>query len=94
MEALNTSDNRLWEAQRFLKNKRSHIPSLICATGMTVTDPQKAYLLANTINNNFIENNRMNDNYVQVDEVVTLAVKYFLSTPPSTPIEPAPYLMK
>ncbi|GFT63750.1 hypothetical protein TNCV_423741 [Trichonephila clavipes] len=62
LEALNTTDNSLWEAQRFLKNKRSQIPTLNCATGMAVTDPQKANLLANTIKNNFIENNRMQDN--------------------------------
>ncbi|GFX26149.1 hypothetical protein TNCV_2959551, partial [Trichonephila clavipes] len=57
LEALNTTDNSLWEAQRFLNNKRSQIPTLNCATGMAVTDPQKANLLANTIKNNFIENN-------------------------------------
>ncbi|GFX41718.1 nucleic-acid-binding protein from transposon X-element [Trichonephila clavipes] len=72
LEALNTTDNSLWEAQRFLKNKRSQIPTLNCATGMAVTDPQKANLLANTIKNNFIENNGMQDNYDQDDEVVTL----------------------
>ncbi|GFV67317.1 probable RNA-directed DNA polymerase from transposon X-element [Trichonephila clavipes] len=62
-----------------LKNKRSQIPTLNCATGMAVTDPQKANLLANTIKNNFIENNRMQDNYDQDDEVVTSATnrKYF-----------------
>ncbi|GFT93819.1 RNA-directed DNA polymerase from mobile element jockey [Trichonephila clavipes] len=88
LEALNTTDNSLWEAQRFLKNKRSQIPTLNCATGMAVTDPQKANLLANTIKNNFIENNRMQDNYDQDDEVVTSAVNTFLSSPPSTQIEP------
>ncbi|GFW65535.1 hypothetical protein TNCV_1776791 [Trichonephila clavipes] len=55
---------------------------------MAVTDPQKANLLANTIKNNFIENNRMQDNYDQDDEVVTSAVNTFLSSPPSTQIEP------
>ncbi|GFT69961.1 hypothetical protein TNCV_4732781 [Trichonephila clavipes] len=79
LEALNTTDNSLWEAQRFLKNKRSQIPTLNCATGMAVTDPQKANLLANTIKNNFIENNRMQDNYDQDDEVITSAVNTFLS---------------
>ncbi|GFX47930.1 hypothetical protein TNCV_4793091 [Trichonephila clavipes] len=79
----------LWEAQRFLKNKRSHIPTLNCTSGMAVTDPQRANLLANTINNNFIETNCMNDNYDQDDEVVASAVNDFLCTPPSTPIEPA-----
>ncbi|GFU45051.1 probable RNA-directed DNA polymerase from transposon X-element [Trichonephila clavipes] len=54
---------------------------------MAVTDPQKANLLANTIKNNFIENNRMQDNYDQDDEVVTSAVNTFLSSP-STQIEP------
>ncbi|GFV38080.1 RNA-directed DNA polymerase from mobile element jockey [Trichonephila clavipes] len=81
LEALNTTDNSLWEAQRFLNNKRSQIPTLNCATGMAVTDPQKANLLANTIKNNFIENNRMQDNYDQDDEVVTSAVNTFLSSP-------------
>ncbi|GFU33319.1 probable RNA-directed DNA polymerase from transposon X-element [Trichonephila clavipes] len=81
LEALNTTDNSLWEAQRFLKNKRSQIPTLNCATGMAVTDPQKANLLANTIKNNFIENNRMQDTYDQDDEVVTSAVNTFLSSP-------------
>ncbi|GFU03268.1 hypothetical protein TNCV_2721471 [Trichonephila clavipes] len=55
---------------------------------MAVTDPQKANLLANTIKNNFIENNRMQDNYDQDDEVVTSAVNTFFSLPPSTQIEP------
>ncbi|GFX02458.1 probable RNA-directed DNA polymerase from transposon X-element [Trichonephila clavipes] len=55
---------------------------------MAVTDPQKANLLANTINNNFIENNRMQYNYDQDDEVVTSAVNNFIS-PPSTQIESA-----
>ncbi|GFY01985.1 hypothetical protein TNCV_5098461 [Trichonephila clavipes] len=81
LEALNTTDNSLWEAQRFLKNKRSQIPTLNCATGMAVTDPQKANLLANTIKNNFIENNRMQDNYDQDDEVVTSTVNTLLSSP-------------
>ncbi|GFS51064.1 hypothetical protein TNCV_3277811 [Trichonephila clavipes] len=81
LEALNTTDNSLWEAQQFLKNKRSQIPTLNCATGMAVTDPQKANLLANTIKNNFIENNRMQDNYDQDDEVVTSTVNTFLSSP-------------
>ncbi|GFX07252.1 hypothetical protein TNCV_2972291 [Trichonephila clavipes] len=81
LEALNTTDNSLWEAQRFLKNKRSQIPTLNCATGMAVTDPQKANLLANAIKNNFIENNRMQDNYDQDDEVVTSTVNTFLSPP-------------
>ncbi|GFS47299.1 hypothetical protein TNCV_4862671 [Trichonephila clavipes] len=81
LEALNTTDNSLWEAQRFLKNKRSQISTLNCATGMAVTDPQKANLLANTIKNNFIENNRMQDNYDQDDEVVTSTVNTFLSSP-------------
>ncbi|GFX91405.1 hypothetical protein TNCV_4064181 [Trichonephila clavipes] len=45
LEALNTTDNSLWEAQRFLKNKRSQIPTLNCALlAMAVTDPQKANL--------------------------------------------------
>ncbi|GFX32949.1 probable RNA-directed DNA polymerase from transposon X-element [Trichonephila clavipes] len=63
LEALNTTDNRLWRTQNFFKNKRPKIPPLNCATGTAVTDQQKANLLATNIKNNFIENDRENDSY-------------------------------
>ncbi|GFV13955.1 uncharacterized protein TNCV_524321 [Trichonephila clavipes] len=89
LEALNTTDNSLWRPQRFFKNKRPKIPTLNCATGTAVTDQQKANLLATNIKNNFVENERENDNYNQNDELINTTVNNFLSTPPTSFIEPA-----
>ncbi|GFV82572.1 probable RNA-directed DNA polymerase from transposon BS [Trichonephila clavipes] len=89
LEALNTTDNSLWRTQKFFKNKRSKIPSLNCATGTAVTDQQKANLLATNLKNNFIENERENDSYNHNDENINSTVNNFLSTPPTTNIEPA-----
>ncbi|GFV75495.1 RNA-directed DNA polymerase from mobile element jockey [Trichonephila clavipes] len=90
LEVLNTADNSLWRTQRFFKNKRLKIPSLNCATGTAVTDQQKANLLVTNIKNNFVENERENDNYNQNDELINTTVNNFLSTPPPTSfIEPA-----
>ncbi|GFV69687.1 RNA-directed DNA polymerase from mobile element jockey [Trichonephila clavipes] len=89
LEALNTTDNSLWRTQRFFKNKRSKIPSLNCATGTAVTDQQKANLLATNLKNNFIENERENDSYNHNDDNINSTVNNFLSTPPTTNIEPA-----
>ncbi|GFW86264.1 hypothetical protein TNCV_4779761 [Trichonephila clavipes] len=75
--------------QRFFKNKRPKIPPLNCATGTAVTDQQKANLLATNIKNNFVENEREDDNYNQNDELINTTVNNFLSTPPNSFIEPA-----
>ncbi|GFX90197.1 hypothetical protein TNCV_2449721 [Trichonephila clavipes] len=56
---------------------------------MVVTDQQKANLLATNIKNNFVENERENDNYNQNDEIINSTVNNFLSIPPTTFIEPA-----
>ncbi|GFX53392.1 RNA-directed DNA polymerase from mobile element jockey [Trichonephila clavipes] len=88
LEALNTTDNSLWCPQKFFKSKRPKIISLNCATGTAVTDQQKANLLAINIKNNFIENDRENDSYNQNDEIINSSVNNFLSTPPTTLIEP------
>ncbi|GFU16756.1 probable RNA-directed DNA polymerase from transposon X-element [Trichonephila clavipes] len=89
LEALNTTDNSLWRTQRFFKNKRSKIPPLNCATGTAVTDQQKANLLATNLKNNFIGNERENDSYNHNDDNINSTVNNFLSTPPTTNIEPA-----
>ncbi|GFW45914.1 putative RNA-directed DNA polymerase from transposon X-element [Trichonephila clavipes] len=89
LESLNTTDNSLWRTQKFFKNKRSKIPPLNCATGTAVTDQQKANLLATNIKYNFIENDRENDSYNQSDEIINSTVHNFLSTPPTTLIQPA-----
>ncbi|GFT63404.1 transposable element Tcb2 transposase [Trichonephila clavipes] len=70
LEALNTADNSLWRTQKFFKNKRPKIPPLNCATGTAVTDQQKANLLATNIKNNFVENDREDDNYKQNDDLI------------------------
>ncbi|GFT98655.1 uncharacterized protein TNCV_1901361 [Trichonephila clavipes] len=54
-----------------------------------VTDQPKANLLATNIKNNFVENQRENDNYNQNDELNNTTVNNFLSTPPTSFIEPA-----
>ncbi|GFV49977.1 probable RNA-directed DNA polymerase from transposon X-element [Trichonephila clavipes] len=89
LESLNTTDNSLWRTQKFFKNKRSKIPPLNCATGTAVADQQKANLLATNIKYNFIENDRENDSYNQSDEIINSTVHNFLSTPPTTFIQPA-----
>ncbi|GFX26794.1 probable RNA-directed DNA polymerase from transposon X-element [Trichonephila clavipes] len=89
LEALNTTDNSLWRTQRFFKNKRPKIPPLNCATGTAVTDQQKSNLLATNIKNNFIENERDNDSYNHNDDIINSTINNFLSTPPTTLIEPA-----
>ncbi|GFY32004.1 probable RNA-directed DNA polymerase from transposon X-element [Trichonephila clavipes] len=89
LESLNTTDNSLWRTQKFFKNKRSKIPPLNCATGTAVTDQQKANLLATNIKYNFIEIDRENDIYNQSDEIINSTVHNFLSTPPTTLIQPA-----
>ncbi|GFY23454.1 probable RNA-directed DNA polymerase from transposon BS [Trichonephila clavipes] len=58
-------------------------------SGTAVTDQQKANLLATNIKNNFVENERENDNYNQNDELISTIVNNFLSTPPTSFIEPA-----
>ncbi|GFX13814.1 probable RNA-directed DNA polymerase from transposon X-element [Trichonephila clavipes] len=72
----------------FFKNKRPKIPTLNCATGTAVTDQQKANLLTSNIKNNFVGNERDNDNYNQ-NELINTTVNNFLSTPPTSFIEPA-----
>ncbi|GFT39547.1 hypothetical protein TNCV_298371 [Trichonephila clavipes] len=84
LQALNTQDNSLWAVQKFFKNKRSDIPSLHCTTGTTITDKQKADILAESILTNFTENERQNNDFDDDDEIVNNTVNAFLSPSPPT----------
>ncbi|GFX83046.1 hypothetical protein TNCV_5001941 [Trichonephila clavipes] len=87
LQALNTQDNSLWAVQKFFKNKRSDIPSLHCTTGTAITDKQKADILAESILNNFTENERQNNDFDDDDEIVNNTVNAFLSHPPLPPLK-------
>ncbi|GFT94512.1 probable RNA-directed DNA polymerase from transposon X-element [Trichonephila clavipes] len=87
LEALNTTDNSLWRTQRFFKKIKD--PKSFLSTGTAVTDQQKANLLATNLKNNFIENECENDSYNHNDENINSTINNFLSTPPTTNIEPA-----
>ncbi|GFT01443.1 hypothetical protein TNCV_3215371 [Trichonephila clavipes] len=67
---------------KFFKNKRSDIPSLHCTTGTAITDQQKANILAESILENFTENERQNNDFDEEDEIVNNTVKAFISHPP------------
>ncbi|GFW43760.1 probable RNA-directed DNA polymerase from transposon X-element [Trichonephila clavipes] len=84
LQALSTQDNSLWAVQKFFKNKRSDIPSLHCTTGTAITDQQKANILAESILENFTENERHNNDFDEEDEIVNNTVKAFISHPPPT----------
>ncbi|GFU45176.1 RNA-directed DNA polymerase from mobile element jockey [Trichonephila clavipes] len=53
----------------------------------TVTDTQKANILAESILDNFTENSRPNNDYDDVDELINNTVNSFLSLPTSTTTE-------
>ncbi|GFU78052.1 probable RNA-directed DNA polymerase from transposon X-element, partial [Trichonephila clavipes] len=89
LQALSTQDNSLWAVQKFLKNKRSDIPSLHCNTGTAITDKQKANILAESILTNFTENERHNNDFDEEDEIVNNTVNAFLSHPPPPTAETA-----
>ncbi|GFV88235.1 probable RNA-directed DNA polymerase from transposon X-element [Trichonephila clavipes] len=87
LQALNAQGNSLWAVQKFLKNKRSDIPPLNCATGTAVTDNQKANILADSIIDNFTENIRKSNKFDEDDELINNTVTSFLSNPPLTTTE-------
>ncbi|GFU91494.1 probable RNA-directed DNA polymerase from transposon X-element [Trichonephila clavipes] len=89
LQALSTQDNSLWAVQKFFKNKRSDIPSLHCTTGTAITDQQKANILAESILENFTENERQNNDFDEEDEIVNNTVKAFISHPPPPTAETA-----
>ncbi|GFU32006.1 RNA-directed DNA polymerase from mobile element jockey [Trichonephila clavipes] len=89
LQALSTQDNSLWAVQKFFKNKRSDIPSLHCTTGTAITDQQKANILAESILENFTENERHNNDFDEEDEIVNNTVKAFISHPPLPTAETA-----
>ncbi|GFV37002.1 probable RNA-directed DNA polymerase from transposon X-element [Trichonephila clavipes] len=89
LQALSTQDNSLWAVQKFFKNKRSDIPSLHCNTGTAITDKQQANILAESILDNFTENERHKNDFDEEDEIVNNTVKAFISHPPPPTAETA-----
>ncbi|GFW51629.1 RNA-directed DNA polymerase from mobile element jockey [Trichonephila clavipes] len=87
LESLNTTDNSLWQCQKFFRNKRSSIPNLISSSGPACSDDQKANLLALTLKDNFTENERPDGEY-PIDNKITNTLENFFSHPPSLPITP------
>ncbi|GFS48588.1 RNA-directed DNA polymerase from mobile element jockey [Trichonephila clavipes] len=91
LESLNTTDNSLWQCQKFFRKKRSSIPNLISSSGPACSDDQKANLLAITLKDNFTENERPNGDY-PIDNMITNTLENFFSHPPPLPITPTdPY---
>ncbi|GFX27025.1 probable RNA-directed DNA polymerase from transposon X-element [Trichonephila clavipes] len=87
LESLNTTDNSLWQCQKFFRKKRSSIPNLISSSGPACSDDQKANLLAITLKDNFTENERPNGEY-PIDNTITNTLENFFSHPPPLPITP------
>ncbi|GFU48784.1 RNA-directed DNA polymerase from mobile element jockey [Trichonephila clavipes] len=86
--SLNTQDNSFWNIQKIFKNKRVDIPALHTASGIAITDEQKANLIANTMKDNFTENTRPADFRNSIDSDVKSTLERFFSHPPPTPISP------
>ncbi|GFX45949.1 probable RNA-directed DNA polymerase from transposon X-element [Trichonephila clavipes] len=87
LESLNTTDNSLWQCQKFFRKKRSSIPNLTSSSGPACSDDQKANLLAITLKDNFTENERPNGEY-PIDNTITTTLENFFSHPPPLPIAP------
>ncbi|GFT00490.1 RNA-directed DNA polymerase from mobile element jockey [Trichonephila clavipes] len=87
LESLNTTDNTLWQCQKFFRKKRSSIPNLISSSGPACSDDQKANLLAITLKDNFTENERPNGEY-PIDNTITTTLENFFSHPPTPPHYP------
>ncbi|GFU39655.1 hypothetical protein TNCV_2802581 [Trichonephila clavipes] len=79
--SLNTQDNSFWNIQNFFKNKRVDIPALHTASGVAITDEQKANLIVNTLKDNFTENTRPADFSNSIDSDVTSSLERFFSHP-------------
>ncbi|GFX70394.1 RNA-directed DNA polymerase from mobile element jockey [Trichonephila clavipes] len=88
LESLNTRDNSLWQCQKFLRKKRSNIPSLSSSSGVANSDEQKANILAITLKNNFSENKRPGDCNHPIDKEITNTLEKFFDNHPSIPISP------
>ncbi|GFW53020.1 probable RNA-directed DNA polymerase from transposon BS [Trichonephila clavipes] len=86
--SLNTQDNSFWNIQKIFKNKRVDIPALHTASGIAITDDQKANLIAKTLKDNFTENTRPVGFNNSIDSDVTSTLEHFFSHPPPTPISP------
>ncbi|GFX34293.1 putative RNA-directed DNA polymerase from transposon X-element [Trichonephila clavipes] len=86
--SLNTQDNSFWNIQKIFKNKRADIPALHTASGLAITDDQKANLIAKTLKDNFTENTRPTRFNNSIDSDVTSTLERFFSHPPPTPVSP------
>ncbi|GFX43047.1 probable RNA-directed DNA polymerase from transposon X-element [Trichonephila clavipes] len=86
--SLNTQDNSFWNIQKIFKNKRADIPALHTASGLAITDDQKANLIAKTLKDNFTENTRPTGFNNSIDSDVTSTLERFFSHPPPTPVSP------
>ncbi|GFX07520.1 hypothetical protein TNCV_5092331 [Trichonephila clavipes] len=74
--------------QKIFKNKHVDIPALNTASGVAITDEQKANLIANTLKDNVTENTRPANFSNSIDSDVTSSLECFFSQPPPTPISP------
>ncbi|GFU89320.1 probable RNA-directed DNA polymerase from transposon X-element [Trichonephila clavipes] len=88
LEYLNTRDNSLGQCQKFLRKKRSNIPSLSSSSGVANSDEQKANILAITLKNNFSENKRPGDGNHPINKEITNTLEKFFDNHPSIPISP------
>ncbi|GFV83592.1 probable RNA-directed DNA polymerase from transposon X-element [Trichonephila clavipes] len=87
LESLNTTDNSLWQCQKYFRKKRSSVPNLNSSSGLACSDDQKANLLAITLKDNFTENERPVGDY-PIDNRIISTLENFFSHPPPLPITP------
>ncbi|GFV85319.1 hypothetical protein TNCV_929481 [Trichonephila clavipes] len=71
-----------------IKRKRADVPALNTASGFAITDDPKANLMAQTLQDNFTENNRPINFNTAIDSDVTNALEKLFLPCPSTPIAP------
>ncbi|GFW35035.1 hypothetical protein TNCV_5066011 [Trichonephila clavipes] len=71
---------------KIFKRERTDIPALNTASGVAITDGQKANLIAKTLKDNFTENNKPSNFNTTIDSDVTNTLENFFSLLPSTPI--------
>ncbi|GFX26758.1 hypothetical protein TNCV_1839311 [Trichonephila clavipes] len=88
LEALNTTDNSVWQCRKFFRKKRYNIPNLNTSPSIANGNKQKANLLALTLKNNFIENKRPDDKICPIDDNITNTLEDFFYHPPLLPIAP------
>ncbi|GFY15022.1 hypothetical protein TNCV_4492751 [Trichonephila clavipes] len=73
---------------KILTQKLSNIPNLNSSSGIASKDEQKANLITNTFEDNYMENKRPDDFKHNIDSNVTNTLEKLFSYPPPTPILP------